>query len=243
MWLSQWFRPPRHLLMLFLVIALVLASALGWLSWRFLQQDRALENQRIQERLDHAADVIAAALLRSLSGIEEQLTSLSVPPDSQSAARASQYARHLGEDALVVVLSASSVEAYPNTRLLYYPVLAASKEPPASVFALGEAFEFQQKDHARAIAAFRELARSPDSAIRAAALLRLGRNLRKTGQPGAALAVYEELARLGSTLVGGLPAELLARHTRCALLEELKQLPQLRRGAQALDFDLHHARW
>ncbi len=239
----QWFQPPRHLLALFLGLALVLASALGWLSWRLFEQDRALENQRIQERLDRAADVIAAALLLSLSAAEEPPTSLSALPESQFAARSAQYAKRLEEDALLAVLSARSIEAYPRERLLYYPVVAASKEAPASAFEAGETLEFRQKDYAAAAAAFRELARSRDAAIRAGALLRLGRNLRKAGQAGAALDVYRELARSGSVSLGGVPAELLARHARCALLEEQKRLTELQQEARALYLDLNSARW
>ena len=185
MWLSHWFGPPRHLLVLFLAIALALVTALGWLSWRLLEQDRALESQRVLERLDHAADLVAVALLRNLSQTEEQLNGLAALPDAQLAVAAAEQAKQLSADALLVVLRPQRIESYPATRLLYYPVLPASREPPASVFAAGEAFEFQQKDHGRAMAAFREMARSQDVVIRAGALLRLGRNLRKARQSAA----------------------------------------------------------
>lgn len=241
--LSQWFRPPRHLLALFLAVTLVLASALGWLSWRWLQQDRSLESQRLQERVEHTADLAGAALLRSFSEIDRQLTDLAVLPASQLDVAASQNAKQLAENALIVVLHTRGVEAYPNNGLLYYPLLPAPKEPPASVFAAGEILEFQRPDPAGAMAAFRPMARSPDPAIRAGALLRLGRNLRKTRQLSAALAVYEELARLGSTPAGGLPAELLARHARCSLLEELKRTAELQGEARSLYLDLQRGRW
>jgi len=69
--LSLWFRSPRYLLTLFLAIMLVLAASLSWLGWRLLKQDRALESQRIQERLDNAADLIAASLLHKFSEITD----------------------------------------------------------------------------------------------------------------------------------------------------------------------------
>src|SRR5713226_7762788 len=194
--LSQWLRPPRYLLMLFLAIMLVLAATLGWLSWRLLEQDRALENQRIQERLDNAADLIGAALLRKLSETEEQLTAFLSLSDSELTTRTSQLAEPAAGSALIGVLRPQGLEVHPRSSLLYYPFLPAAKEPLASVFASGEAFEFQQKNHIGAIEAFRELARSKDPAIRAGALLRLGRNLRKTQQTAAALAAYDELAQL-----------------------------------------------
>jgi hypothetical protein len=43
---------PVRLLALFVVISGVPLVALGWLGWRVLQQDRALETQRLRERLD-----------------------------------------------------------------------------------------------------------------------------------------------------------------------------------------------
>ncbi|MGH9554913.1 MAG: histidine kinase dimerization/phospho-acceptor domain-containing protein, partial [Terriglobales bacterium] len=111
------------------------------------------------------------------------------------------------------------------------------------MFEAGEALEFRQKDFARAIATFRDLSRSNDPAIRAGALLRLGRNLRKAQQPRAALNTYDDLKQMGATPIGGLPAELLARHARCALLDELKRPTDVKREAGALYADLHNGRW
>src|SRR5713226_3141100 len=197
--LSRWLRPPRYLLTLFLAIMLVLAATLGWLGWRLLEQDRALENQRTQERLDNAADLIGASLLRKLSEGESQLTGLLALSDPELGARAAGLTGQAAGTALIVVFRSQAVDAYPRASLVYYPFLPSAKEPPASVFAAGEALEFQQKDPAKAIAAFRELSRSTDPAIRAGALLRLARNLRKVQQPRAALDVYDELKQLGAT--------------------------------------------
>ena len=88
--LSLWFRSPRYLLTLFLAIMLVLAASLSWLSWRLLKQDRALESQRSQERLDNAADLIAASLLHKFSESRDQFAGLLTLSDSDLAARASQ---------------------------------------------------------------------------------------------------------------------------------------------------------
>ncbi len=243
MHLRQWFRPPRHLGALYGAITLVLVCAFGWLSWRLLEQDRAIQSQRIQERLDHAADVVAAALARSLDSTEQRLTEYSSLPDAQLSSEAPRYAQQLAHDALIVVLRPQTLESYPNARLLFYPFEQTDKEAPASVFAEGEKLEFRQKDYGRAIEAFRRLARSKEASIRTGALLRLARNLRKAGQLRAALAAYDELARLGSTPVGKLPADLLARHARCVLLAELKQPAELRFEARALDNDLDKGHW
>lgn len=243
MWLSRWFRPPRYLLTLFLTIMLVLAATLGWLSWRLLEQDRALESQRTQERLDNAADLIAASLLRKFSESEDQFTSLLALSDPELAARASGLTGQGAGTALIIVFRPQAVDAYPRASLLYYPFLPTVKEPAASVFKGGEVLEFQQKDFAKAIVVFRELSRSKDPAIRAGALLRLGRNLRKAQQARAALDTYDELEQMGATPIGGLPAELLARHARCVLFDELKRTTEVKREAGALYADLHNGRW
>jgi signal transduction histidine kinase len=237
-----WFRPPRHVLALFLLFAFLPAIAVGWLTWRLLQQEQTLENQRVVERLENAADLLAATLQRNLAELEERLNALALSPGAQLAESASQLASSL-DDAVMVVFHTSGIESYPAARLLYYPFLPRMAEPPASLFESAEALEFKQNDPARAAAAFRELARSSEPLVRASALLPLGRNLRKAGRSQEALLVYEELTRLGTTPVRGLPAELLARQARCALLEQVKQLEEAQREAQALHDDLHRGRW
>jgi signal transduction histidine kinase len=220
-------RPPRHVLALFIAVAAVSVSALVWLSWRLLEQDRALENQRIQERLERAADLIVTSLDLGLSEIENRLSVLSDP----------------GAHALSVAFGPHEVEAHPVGRLIYYPFIPPVRESPVTVFEAGETLEFRKRDYVGAMSAFRAPALSKDPLIRAGALMRLGRNLRKNNQLHEALAVYEELARLGSTPVGGDPAELLARQARCALLKELNQLSELERAAGSLDADLQQGRW
>jgi len=241
--LIHWFRPPRYLLTLFLAIMLVLAATLGWLGWRLLEQDRALENQRTQERLDNAADLVGASLLRKFAQTEDQVTALSALSDPGLGARASGLVGRAAGTPLIIVFRPQAVDAYPRAGLVYYPFPPSAKEPPASVFEPGEALEFQQKDPAKAIAAFRELSRSKDGGVRAGALLRLARNLRKAQQPRGALDVYSELGQLGATPIGGLPAELVARHARCVLLDELKRTAEAKREAGALYADLHSGRW
>ena len=241
--LSLWFRSPRYLLTLFLAIMLVLAASLGWLSWRLLKQDRALESQRSQERLDNAADLIAASLLRKFSESKDQFNSLLALSDSDLNARVAELAGQGAGTVLIVVFRPQAVDAYPRAALLYYPFLPTAKEPSASMFEAGEVAEFQQKDFAKAIGVFRELSHSKDPAIRAGALLRLGRNLRKAQQSRAALDAYGELSKMGATSIGGLPAELLARHASCTLLDELKRTTEVKREAGTLYADLHNGRW
>jgi len=243
MWLKKWFQPPRHLLGLFLGITLVLTVALAWLSNRLFEQDRQLERQQIQQRLDHAADLIGARLLRELSNGQERLADLLVLSDAPLATQARGQAEALGSNGAIVVVSQRGFQCFPAERLPYYPALAAPAEPSPGAFAAGEALEFQQKNYTEAAATFRKLAMAKDPSIRAGALLRLARNLRKGSQSEAALAAYAELAELGSTSVGGLPAELLARHSRCVLLDELGRHGELQTEAATLHTAMHDGRW
>jgi len=239
---GAWFRPPRALLVSFLMFTLAPVAALGWLGFRLLEQERALERQRTHEGLQNAADRIGATLVRQLAQLEEQLGSLVVAPDRQVEATASELGRRL-DDALIVVSSPRGIDGYPPGRLLYYPFLASAPEPPAEAFAPAGALEFRRRDPARAAAAFRQLTGSPEPAIRAAALLGMGRNLRKARHLTEALAAYGDLVRLGPVPVGGLPADMLARHERCSLLAEANQLSDSHREAESLYLDLQGGHW
>jgi len=154
MTLRHGFRPPRHLLVLFLGTTFVLLAGLGWLGWRSFQQDRAVEVQRVRDRLESATDLIAAEIRQNLAEVEEQLTRLSLLPTADVDEAGSASSKDLGEDALVVVFESAAVRAYPSHRLLYYPALAAPEEPGGQQFAAGEALEFRARDFGGAIGVF-----------------------------------------------------------------------------------------
>jgi hypothetical protein len=207
--IAHWFEPPHRTLAVFLCLMLIFGSTLVWLAWRWLEQDRALERQRVQERLEEAADHIVAVLQNSFSGLESYLSftpgsAVMDPPNG----------------VLVLYATPRSIEARPPGSQLY-PVLPGGEGEGAAPFAEGEDLEYRRTDPAAAVGAFRLLAKSPDPEVRAGALLRLGRNLRKTGRNQEALQVYGELLRLGPLRVLGLPSELLAREARCTVLERM----------------------
>jgi len=228
MGLALWLRSPRRTLAIFLCLMLVLGGALGWLGWKFVKQDRALEGQRVQERLELAADHMAAALQQSLTDLESYLSFVPSPGTKEPP-----------DGVMVLRVTKRTVNAYPPGCLLYYPVIPNGEEPPAAIFAAGETLEYQRNDPAKAAEVFRKLARSPDPGVRAGALLRLGRNLRKTGRHEEALQAYDELAQLGRTPVLGLPAELMAREARGTALEAIGKREELRKEASLM----HSALW
>jgi signal transduction histidine kinase len=241
--LSERLEKIRHPMALLLAATVVPVVILGWLGWRLLREDQILENRRIQARLESAAEGIAAALDRNLSELEQQLSALTTAPTVQARNAASRMGSELGEDALIVLIDQAGIEVFPAGRLLYYSSLPVPNEPDEKVFAAGEAMELRHNDPAGACAVFRELSRSSDAGIRAGALLRLARNLRKTGRPDEALAAYGELSALRTATIRGIPADLLARQARCGLLGEMALVQEMSREAGTLYSDLQNGQW
>jgi tetratricopeptide (TPR) repeat protein len=172
-------------------------ATLVWLGWRLLQQDRILEQQRAQEQMELAADLVVASLQRALASSEQRLAA---------------GARDWPEGAAVLTVRDNRVEAWPKERLAYLPTIPELPEAPSALFAEGEELEFRKKDYDAAIPIFRKLAGSPNAAVRAGALLRLGRNLANTGRIDEALAAYHQLAMLDNVAVSGAPAGLVGRY-------------------------------
>jgi len=220
------------MLLVFLAVTVLPAGGLVWLGWRLLEQDKALEAQRWVERRDRTADAVVAALEQHLSSVERQLA------DTKG-----WEALPGAEGAVSVEFGLRGVEAHPRNRLVYYPWLPNTPEPPDRLFAAGEEQEFRRRNYTGALALYQELAGSADPAVRVGALLRIARSLRKAGEAEQALAAYVQLAGLDNAFPGGIPSGLLARRARCALLDELNRREALRREALALYSDLRGARW
>ena len=135
------------------------------------------------------------------------------------------------------------VEASPRKRLAYFPVVPPLPEAPAATFVAGEDLEFRRQARAAAINVFNELAKSANSAIRAGALLRLGRNLHNVGRFEEALATYVRLSAMDDVSLGGVPAGLIGRYAHCKLVEEERRWPDLRAEALGLQHELRAGRW
>ncbi len=228
--------------MLFLGTTLGFWAALGWLGWRSLEQDRDLEAQYVRERIEDAADAIAADIRRALTDLEGQLEQFTVLPGASLPEALATYAVGLTDDALVVAFDARSVRAFPRQRLLYYPALPAADEPFISALVSSPAYAQLETNPAGAIELFAAVAASGDARARAEALLGLARGRAKLGRVDAALAAYGEL-RDPEVFLEGRPAELLARIGRCHLLAESGRRAELAEEARALSRDLSDGRW
>jgi len=217
---------------LFVVIAGIPVVALGWLGWRLLEQDRALESQRQRERLENAAGLLARELDRGLAAWEELL-----PAVMQGAPAA------LPADAAAMVFDGQGVRYARGVPLPYFPHVPPLPAPSASLFAAAEAREFRENDLAGAAEAYRRLASAGNPLVRAAALMRLARCLRKQRKLQDAIAAYGELAAMRDTPVAGSPSELVARRERFALFQMIGDPDAASREASALDAALREGRY
>src|SRR5438034_11759617 len=107
--------PPRKLGALIVGITVVPLATLLWLGWRLLEQDRMLEGQQVQQRVERAADLAVAALQRAISSSEQRL-----------AAGSEQWP----EGAVAVTFHDGRAEAHPKERVAYLPVVAPLREAP-----------------------------------------------------------------------------------------------------------------
>ncbi|MCH7749662.1 MAG: HAMP domain-containing histidine kinase [Acidobacteria bacterium] len=229
----DWFRPPRHVLTIFLSVAVVSAGALGWLSWLLVAQDRALDVQRRQARLEQAADRATAIMQGALADLELQLTA------------SSAHTSEPPPGVVIVIGGPTGVidVVHPDGGLLYYPEPGQAPEAPTAPFIEAEQAEFARRDLVAAGNLYTALASGTDTAVRAGALAGLARIRRKGQYPDAALAAYDELAELSGVRVAGLPPGLVARTGRARVLEDTGRASELRDEAARLDEELRSGRW
>ena len=94
-----WLNPPKALLLLLFLLTLISVSTLAFFGWRLLEQQRMVEAQRSQERLEQAADRIAAIVRGALAESGERTgAGLASPGD------------------LLLSLSSTSLDATPPGR-------------------------------------------------------------------------------------------------------------------------------
>jgi len=223
---SEWLKPPRSLLLILFLVTLVSVSALAWFGWRVLYQEEVVDAQRAQERLEQTADSITATARGIIAETGERVGAWPNSPPAENKP----------DEGLVLIVSANHLKALPSERLLYRPLATPAPEAAAASYTQGEAIEFQQNDPARAIDWYRRLAERKDGAVRAGALLRLARVLRRSGHQDEARDVYTQLAAMPGDAVAGVPADLVARHELCDLSGRAED-------AMALRNDLLRARW
>jgi signal transduction histidine kinase len=180
--------------------SVVVTVALVWFGWRSVGQQSAIDRQLARERLDTAADAVVSGIRGKVAEAGERLSgwvSSSSPPTAAV------------EGAVVVASGEAGIHVVPPGALPYVPFLPPSRTH-GETFAIAEAIEFAGNRLSDAAGMYRRLSRHSDPARRAEALLRLGRVTRTSGDFGASLAAYRDLARFDDLPVAGLPAGLAA---------------------------------
>ena len=191
-------RPGHSLTTALVATTVVVTAALCWAGWRLLDQQRAIDDQRARAQLESGADAIAAAVRGRLAEAGERLTAWPAAPSS---------AVPTIDHAVVVAIGPDRVRVAPEGGVPYVPI---DRDPPSSTtaFASIESAEYAASPPAEIAERYRPLATHRDVHVRAGALLRLGRVLRKARDFTGAVAAYEQLAALGAVRTDDLPAEL-----------------------------------
>jgi hypothetical protein len=215
----------RKLATLFLTVVLPPAVTLVWLGLRLLRQDRSLLAQRELESRQAASQTIVRSLEQLLAEADRRMVEGPLPD---------------GE--VRFTISKTGLRVDPATSLLWLPAPVRLPEVASAPFAEAEVFEFQGNLQ-RTLPRYDELARSPDAAVGAGALLRLARVYRQERKWDSALGMYRRLALMSNTAIDGVPSDLVARTAICSVFEEVGRTRELEVEAEALETDFLGGRW
>ena len=215
-------RHIRHPIVLGFAVAIFLPALLllvfGVNSFR---RDRAAADREVRDRVDRAADEVAAALERIVAEWERALQHAAATDFLDPERLPAPIARAVSEAGLgaLVLLDAGSVRIIPEKELLYdvrpAPVEPPVEEPLISGLAEAETAELRDKDYHRASELYRRLLATADAAVRPLVTHRLARVYRKQGRIADAITMYRRLAGQPSAWGDDLPLELVARYEIC----------------------------
>ena len=220
----------RSLLAALGVTTAVVTGALGWAGWRLADHQRLLDEQRVRDQADSAADIVATGIRGRLAEAGERLSGWVANPSSPLP---------VIEDAVVVVTRGDRTDVNPPGALPYVPVVP--DDGPTEPFAALEGIEVVAA--ARVVVGYRTLASQRDPSIRAGALLRLGRVQRRLGDLPGALVTYQRLAELGDVRTGDLPAELAGLNGQRATYLALADSQSADAVAERILHGLDAGRW
>jgi signal transduction histidine kinase len=230
--LRAWLRPPRNLLVLFVLVVCLPAATLVALGLRLIDQDRDLAQKRQAELLARAADQGVRALEGDLATQRKLLADRGC------------VSSDVPDDSVCVVFRADRMELFPLQRIPYYHPPERLTELPSEPFEELESQEYRDPPNFEmALEISRNLAASNDTPLRAGALLHQARILRKMGRQNEALAAFGGLSRIASVAINGEPGDLAARRTRCAILDEQSRTKELSNEAESIAADLRAGRW
>jgi signal transduction histidine kinase len=216
-----------------LATTVVVTAALCGLGWYLIDQQRGLDERRLQKQLEAGAEAAVARLRGKLAETGERLS---------GSLAAGRLAGPPNQSGVVAIVESDQVIVSPPGSLPFVPIVPASIDSP-DPFGSIETLELARNQLTSAGVRYRALARSADPAVRAGAWLRLGRVLRHSKDFSGALAAYGELAALGTVRVGTLPAELVGLDGQRATFHALGDRVHEQRAAAQLLEGIDSGRW
>lgn len=222
----------RSLLGSLLLATVLVTATLGWLGWRVLDQQQAIEEQRTREQAESAADAIASRIRGQLAESGELLSAWLTGPTAVPSI----------DNAVLLAIRKSGTVVSPRDKLPFVP---AVMQPAIStaVFAAAEAAEFSGTDLPAVSERYRAPSQSADSHVRAGALLRLARVMRRQRDFAGARDVYTQLTQLGAVRTENLPAELIGLDGQRVVARALGDVAGERVAATRLLEGLNGGRW
>jgi len=214
-----------------LVTSLVVTAALVWSGWRLVAQQRELDARQVRLEAEASADAVAASILQALADVGDGL----------SARRGSDGGAAVTA-AVVAVWRASGGIVEPAGALPFVPWRVPGTHR-SELFAEAEVAEFGEGSASVAIARYRALAREANPSVRAGALLRLARVLRRRGDTAGALAAADELVTLGQQDIDGVPAALAGLDVQRLTFADRRDIERARRAREELRQRLDRGVW
>ena len=215
-----------------LVTSLVVTAALLWSGWRLVTQQRELDARQARQAVEAAADALASDIREALAEQGDRLSARLGSPDGPPPPAGSA----------IVVWRGAGGRIDPAGALPFVP-WPARETGGADVFAEAEAAEFRQGAMDIAVQRYRSLARHADASVRAGALLRLARVLRKRGDTSGAIAASAALATLGTQDADGIPAALAGLDGQRLALTQRGDVDGARRVAENIRQRLDAGEW
>ncbi|MFC1530044.1 ATP-binding protein [Gemmatimonadota bacterium] len=214
------------------------------LATRVWEQDRALEEQRLQARLEIASNEVITQLQERYSQLLQRVARTSEIPADSVVSFLSSWSDSLASDGLILFWNDSDLIPFPPGRLLYVPAPVMIADSVPEDLREGENLEFQDKNFTDAAAYYSQFREAPDRRLRIGSLLGLGRALRNSQRTEDAIEVYDEIASLEDFSVQGIPVQLLALEAKATLLSEREvPSPDLETTLTDLLHGLYQARW
>lgn len=202
---------------LFLVAILIPGIVLGIFAFRFLQQDRVLEERRLRERIEGAAERAAVRMGEEWRHWEDAVEEISLAPDPE------RHAETLVRPGVIVIAQGGRI-VRPRGSLAYRlgrESESTRNDPVRPAFLAVESLELGGRNLRAVLRQYQRLLdEAEDPAARAWLLHRVGRTLRKLGRRQEALNTFAELVSRSSGTVAGLPVSLLGHFEICTLLSE-----------------------